>query len=134
MCTPAASCVNIMAVKGNAITPVTLTGTGGPGAPYTFIATGLPTGLSSSTGGSISGTPTVTGTFTFFATGLPAGLSMSSSATISGTPTAYGTFNYTVTITDKQGNKGTITCTVVVAPPDTTPRCARCTPTPLPPT
>ncbi|MEO5817734.1 MAG: PKD domain-containing protein [Gemmatimonadaceae bacterium] len=88
---PTATCVSINAIKGIAIVPVTLTGTGGAGGPYTFTATGL-----------------------------PAGLSISSSGTISGTPTVYGTFTYTVTITDKNGNKGTITCTVVVAPPDTT--------------
>jgi len=173
---PAATCAAITAVKGVAITPVTLTGTGGAGGPYTFSATGLPAGLSISSSGTISGTPTVGGTFnytvtitdkngnhgtsnctvtvtvpptatcvainaikgvaivpvtltgtggaggpyTFTATGLPAGLVISSSGTISGTPTAYGTFTYTVTIKDKNGNKGYINCTVVVAPPDTT--------------
>ncbi len=174
---PAVSCVNITAVKGTAISPVTLSASGGAGAPYTYSATGLPTGLSISTSGTISGTPTVSGSFsytvtvkdkngtpssstctvvvsvaptatcvainaikgiaivpvtltgtggtggpyTFSATGLPAGLVMSASGTISGTATVSGTFNYTVTITDKNGNKGTITCTIVVAPPDTTP-------------
>ncbi|HEY3750625.1 MAG TPA: putative Ig domain-containing protein [Pseudonocardiaceae bacterium] len=37
-------------------------------APYTFTATGLPTGLSVSSGGLISGTPTTAGTFTVAAT------------------------------------------------------------------
>lgn len=173
---PTASCVTISAVKGSPIAPVTLVGTGGAGAPYTFTATGLPSGLSMSTGGTISGTPTATGTFaysvtvkdkggnagtfncsvtvggtptascvaitalkskaiapaqlvgsggaggayTFSATGLPAGLSISSSGVISGTPTVSGTFTYTVTVTDKNGVKGTFQCTVVVTPPDTT--------------
>ena len=170
---PSASCVTITAVQGTAITPVTLVGSGGCGGPYTFSATGLPTGLTMSTGGTISGTPTVNGTFnytvtitdncgnkgtlncsvtvkpppsascvtitavqgtaitpvtmvgsggcggpyTFSATGLPAGLTMSSGGTISGTPTVSGTFPYTVTITDKCGNKGTVNCSVTVNRP-----------------
>ncbi len=87
---PSASCVAINAVQNVAITPVTLVGTGGDGGPYTFSATGLPTGLSISSSGTISGTPTVT-----------------------------GTFNYTVTITDKDGHSGTINCSVTVNPPPT---------------
>jgi len=83
-----ANCVSITAVQGLAITPVTLTGSGGTGGPYTFSATGL-----------------------------PAGVTMSSSGTISGTPTVSGTFNYTVTVTDKDGNSGTVHCTVTVQPP-----------------
>ena len=167
------NCVAITAVQGRAITPVTLTGSGGAGGPYTFSATGLPAGLTMSSSGTISGTPTVSGTFaytvtvtdkdgnsgsfncsvvvnppvsgncvaitaeqgkaitpvtltgsggaggpyTFSATGLPAGLTMSSSGTISGTPTVTGTFTYTVTVTDKDGNSGTINCSVTVSPP-----------------
>src|SRR5205814_83699 len=72
---PTATCVVINAVQGNPITPVTMVGSGGAGGPYTFSATGLPAGLTMSMGGTISGTPTVS-----------------------------GTFNYTVTITDKDGN------------------------------
>lgn len=78
---PTASCVLINAVKDIAITPVTMTASGGSGAPYTFSATGL-----------------------------PAGLSMASDGTISGTPTVSGTFSYTVTIKDKDGNTGTVNC------------------------
>ncbi|MGO9338732.1 MAG: putative Ig domain-containing protein, partial [Terracidiphilus sp.] len=85
-----ATCVNINAVQGIAITPVTLVGSGGSGGPYTFTATGLPSGLSISSGGTISGTPTVT-----------------------------GTFNYTVTITDAAGHTGTLKCSVTVVPPVT---------------
>jgi len=85
---PSVSCVSITAVQGVAITPVTLTASGGAGGPYTFSATGL-----------------------------PAGLSMSASGTISGTPTVSGTFSYTVTVTDKDGNTGTATCSVNVSPP-----------------
>ena len=85
---PTATCVTINAVQGVAITPVTMVGSGGAGGPYTFSATGLPNGLT-----------------------------MSTSGTISGTPTQSGTFNYTVTVTDSAGNKGTVNCSVTVAPP-----------------
>ena len=50
-----------------AITPLQLTASGGT-PPYQWTATGLPTGLSISTSGLISGTPTVRGTFTVTAT------------------------------------------------------------------
>ena len=85
---PSATCVSITAVQGFAITPVTMVGSGGSGGPYTFTATGLPAGLSISTSGTISGTPTVS-----------------------------GTFSYTVTVTDSAGNTGTVNCSVTVAPP-----------------
>jgi SdrD B-like domain/Putative Ig domain len=85
---PSANCVAITAVQGVAITPVTMTGTGGVGGPYTFSATGL-----------------------------PAGLTMSSTGTISGTPTVTGTFSYTVTVQDSAGNTGTVNCSVTVNPP-----------------
>ncbi len=88
-CSPiTANCALIVAEQGVPITPVTLTASGGAGPPYTFTATGLPTGLSISPSGTISGTPTVS-----------------------------GTFSYTVTITDSQGNTGTINCSVTVNPP-----------------
>src|SRR5262249_16999965 len=83
-----ANCVVINAVQGVAITPVTMVASGGVGGPYTFSATGL-----------------------------PAGLTMSSTGTISGTPTVTGTFNYTVTIKDAAGNIGTVNCSVTVNPP-----------------
>ena len=86
--TPSASCVAITAIQGTAITPVSMVGSGGAGAPYTFSATGL-----------------------------PAGLTMSTTGTISGTPTVSGTFNYTVTVKDKNGVAGTVNCSVTVTPP-----------------
>jgi hypothetical protein len=82
------SCVTINAAQGSPIKPVTLVGSGGAGGPYTFSAKGL-----------------------------PAGLSISSSGTISGTPTVNGTFNYTVTVTDSKGNKATFNCSIKVCPP-----------------
>jgi hypothetical protein len=87
---PTATCVGIIAVQGVAITPVTMVGSGGCGSPYTFTASGLPSGLIMSSGGTISGTPTVSGTVNF---------------------------NYTVTVTDKCGNTGTANCTVTVLTP-----------------
>ena len=83
-----ATCVSITAVQGVAITPVTMTATGGAGGPYTFSASGLPNGLT-----------------------------MSSTGTISGMPTVSGTFPYTVTIKDAAGNIGTFNCSVTVNPP-----------------
>ena len=87
---PTASCVSITAVQNVAITPVKMTGSGGTGGPYTFSATGLPTGLT-----------------------------MASDGTISGAPTVSGTFNYTVTVTDKDGHSSTVNCSVTVLPPPT---------------
>src|ERR1017187_6374906 len=88
---PTATCAGITAVQGVAITPVPMTGSGGAGAPYTFSATGLPTALTMSTGGTISGTPRVN-----------------------------GTFPYTVTIKDSCGNTGTNNCSVTISPPPCT--------------
>src|ERR1035437_1751266 len=85
---PSANCVTISAVQNVAITPVTLTPSGGCGGPYTFTATGLPNGLTMSNGGTISGTPTV--------------------SVIS---------SYTTVVKDGCGNKGTNTCSVTVNPP-----------------
>jgi Putative Ig domain len=85
-----ATCVTINAIQGVAITPVTMTGSGGAGGPYTFSATGF-----------------------------PAGLTISSTGTISGTPTVSGTFSYTVTVTDSAGHTGTVNCSVTVAAPPT---------------
>jgi hypothetical protein len=63
------------------------------------------------------GTGGVGGPYTFTATGLPSGVTMSTTGTISGTPTVSGTFNYTVTVKDKNGNTGTVNCSVTVNPP-----------------
>jgi serine protease len=52
---------------GTAITSFTMTATGGT-PPYTWTATGLPPGISISSGGTVSGTPTTAGTFGVTAT------------------------------------------------------------------
>ncbi|GLW93999.1 putative Ig domain-containing protein [Actinokineospora globicatena] len=64
---------------------LTLSATGGT-APYTWTASGLPAGLSVSTGGVISGTPTTAGNYTVTVTATPA----------TGTP---GSASFTWTIT-----------------------------------
>jgi hypothetical protein len=91
---PTANCSAATVYKGVAITPITLTGSGGAGGPYTFTATGLPPGLT-----------------------------MSSSGTISGTPTTTGTYNYVVTIKDKNGNVGTVNCCSIIVSNPTGPSC-----------
>ncbi len=55
------------ATRGQAITPFTLTATGGT-TPYAWSATGLPDGISVDTGGTVSGTPTAAGDSTVEAT------------------------------------------------------------------
>ena len=44
-----------------------------------------------------------TGTYTWTATGLPPGLTLSSNGVLSGTPTANGIFNFNITVTDANG-------------------------------
>jgi hypothetical protein len=69
----------------------------------------------------VNGTDSASGqTLTFSATGLPAGLSISSSGLISGTPTTAATSNVTVTATDTTGAKGSASFTWTIsstAPP-----------------
>jgi len=54
-------------------------------------------------------------TLTYSATGLPAGLSISSSGLITGTPTTAGTFNVTVTATDTTGAHGSASFTWTIS-------------------
>jgi len=76
---------------GTAIGNLTLTATGGT-PPYTWSATGLPPGLSISSGGVISGTPTTAGTYSVTAT-----------ATDSASPAASGSTGFTWTISPAGG-------------------------------
>ncbi|MFT4082316.1 MAG: ExeM/NucH family extracellular endonuclease [Nocardioides sp.] len=93
---------NKTAAVGTAITSFTLAATGGT-TPYTWSATGLPDGLSVSTDGVVSGTPTTAGTSSVTAT-----------VTDAESATASTTFSYTVTapateesIADIQGDGDT---------------------------
>jgi chitinase len=64
----------------------------------------------------VSGTDSASGqTLTFSATGLPSGLSISSSGRISGTPTTAATSNVTVTATDTTGAKGSASFTWTIS-------------------
>jgi hypothetical protein len=69
----------------------------------------------------ISATDSATGqTLTYTAAGLPAGLSISSAGLISGTPTTAGTGQVTVTATDTTGAFGTVTFTWTINAASTT--------------
>ncbi len=89
---------------GVSINPITLPagyqGTAYPGA--TFTATG-----GTGTGYSWSWAPASGST-------LPAGLSLSTAGAVSGTPTAAGTFNLVVTVTDSASNTASTTVTLTV--------------------
>ncbi len=64
----------------------------------------------------VSASDSATGqSLTYSATGLPAGLSISSSGLITGTPTTAGSSTVTVTATDATGAKGTATFTFTVS-------------------
>ncbi|MFF7637214.1 protease pro-enzyme activation domain-containing protein [Kitasatospora sp. NPDC008050] len=64
----------------------------------------------------VNGTDSASGqTLSYSATGLPAGLSISTSGLISGTPTAAGTSSVTVTAKDSTGATGTATFSFTVA-------------------
>jgi hypothetical protein len=75
-----------MAAASLSFSGITLSG-GAAGIPYTSVV--------SVTGG--------TGPYTFTATGLPPGLTLSTTGTLSGTPTTAGTYPVTVTATDLNG-------------------------------
>jgi len=61
-------------------------------------------------------------TLTFSASGLPAGLSLTSGGLISGTPSAAGTASVTATVSDGRGGSDSETFSwVIQPPPDTTP-------------
>ncbi|MEU9185834.1 M4 family metallopeptidase [Streptomyces sp. NPDC048484] len=63
----------------------------------------------------VSASSTNSGSLTYAATGLPTGLSISGSGAITGTPTAAGTYSTTVTVTDSTGAKGTASFTWTVS-------------------
>jgi hypothetical protein len=69
----------------------------------------------SSQAGFEGGTPPYTVTRT--SGSLPTGLSVSSSGLISGTPTVAGTYNYTLQVADSGGQTVTVNCSIVIDAP-----------------
>ncbi len=82
---PSTTCLILMLSLNEPMVPATMVGTGGAGGPYTFSATGLPPGIS-----------------------------LSSSGVMSGTPTLDGDFPYTVFVTDSAATQGTVHCSTSV--------------------
>jgi Zn-dependent metalloprotease len=80
---------------GTAITPFTVTASGGT-SPYHFSATGLPAGVSiNATSGQVSGTPTAGGTY-----------SVTVTVTDSSSPAKSGTTQFTITVSGGGGTCG----------------------------
>ncbi len=82
---PTTTCLVLDLSIGVAMSPMTMVATGGAGGPYTFSASGLPSGIV-----------------------------LSSAGVMSGTPLEDGTFPYFVFVTDSALHIGTVTCSVTV--------------------
>jgi Zn-dependent metalloprotease len=78
-----------------------------PGAKSGTVGTAISSFTLSASGG--------TAPYTWTGTGLPPGVSVSSSGTVSGTPTTAGTYNATVTATAASGGSGSATFTFTVS-------------------
>jgi Zn finger protein HypA/HybF involved in hydrogenase expression len=65
-------------------------------------------------------------TFSIVSGSLPAGLTLSSSGAISGTPTTAGNKTFTAKVTDSRGNTDTVTCTIAVAASPLDLECGTC--------
>ena len=90
----------------------TCTATGGVTVTNPGNKTGtVGTAISSFTLSASGGTPP----YTWTGTGLPPGVSVSSSGTVSGTPTTAGTYNATVTATAASGGSGSATFTFTIS-------------------
>lgn len=87
---------------GTAITAFTVSASGGT-APYTYTATGLPAGLSISSAGKVSGTPTTAGTST-------------TKVTATDADGATGSVSFTYTISGSGGGGGSCTGQVLANP------------------
>jgi Zn-dependent metalloprotease len=90
----------------------TCTATGGvtvtnPGSKSGTVGTAISSFTLSASGG--------TAPYTWTGTGLPPGISVSSSGTVSGTPTTAGTYNATVTATAASGGSGSATFTFTIS-------------------
>lgn len=91
---PIKGVVNAVACGTIGITPTAITATASTGTAYTTVNF-------AATGG------TAPYTFTVSAGTLPSGLTLTAAGVLSGTPTASGTYNFTVTATDAGGNNCT---------------------------
>jgi hypothetical protein len=78
-----------------------------PGAKSGTVGTAIASFTLSATGGSAP--------YTWTGSGLPPGVSVSSSGTVSGTPTTAGTYNVTVTATAASGGSGSATFTFTIS-------------------
>ena len=78
-----------------------------PGAKSGTVGTAISSFTLSATGG--------TAPYTWTGSGLPPGVSVSSSGTVSGTPTTAGTYNATVTATAASGGSGSATFTFTIS-------------------
>ena len=78
-----------------------------PGAKSGTVGTAIASFTLSATGG--------TAPYTWTGSGLPPGVSVSSSGTVSGTPTTAGTYNATVTATAASGGSGSATFTFTIS-------------------
>ena len=104
--TPVADALTTALLGGGGTTGNTVTVTN-PGSKNATVGTAFSLQL--------AGTDSASGqTLSYSATGLPAGLSISTSGLISGTPTTAATAGVTVTATDSTGAKGSTTFTLTV--------------------
>jgi Putative Ig domain len=92
------------------------TGGGGGGNTVTVTNPGSKTGtVGTATSLQISASDSGGAALTYSASGLPTGLSISSSGLVSGTPTAAGTFSVTATATDSTGASGNASFTWTIS-------------------
>jgi hypothetical protein len=89
----------------------------GPTGPtLTVTTTSLPAGALTATYSATFGASGGTSPYTWTATGLPNGLSSSSAGVITGTPTALGVFTVNVTVTDHTGATATASLSLTINP------------------
>jgi hypothetical protein len=99
--------MEIVAFKGVVSAP--------PPAPLTITTTTLPAGTVGTAYSTTLAATGGVSPYTWSASGLPGGLSLSSAGTISGTPTASGTFSASITVLDSTNAKASASETIAVA-------------------
>ncbi|MHB8189110.1 MAG: putative Ig domain-containing protein [Ferrimicrobium sp.] len=103
--------------EGGQSIPAPVVGIGGMATQPAITTTSLPTGASNEAYKSTLNATGGAGSYNWSATGLPSGLSMSTSGVISGTPTVSGTTTVSIAITDSGGASSTTSLTLVINPP-----------------